>query len=218
MGVVMSRYINRIYLAAVLAVFLITSFVIAGNADDQEASIRGILYVSYPGDLSFDVMFGADVEILLISGDGTVEKEFETLKQKLVPPIRAQENAVTKAMVDVRSPTSSNKLKEKQEVLKRERLTLEKLRLNYESEVIGLLAKKSVQKTRTDKKGNFRFEALSPGRYLLHARYELRGTEANYFWLYPVESKPGEQAEVSLDKAKTIHIYQLGGSEKEGGQ
>ncbi len=182
-------------------------FLSSAPAAEGQGSIRGVLYVSYPGDLSFDVMFGADVDVLLINGDGTVEKDFESLKQQRVPPIRAQENAVTKAIGEARSATGAEKAKEKRETLKRENEKLEKLRSEYEREVTGLLAKTAIQKTKTDKKGNFKFAGLSPGRYLLHARYELRGTESKYFWFHAVDAKPEGEVEVTLNKSTAIHPY-----------
>ena len=145
-----------------------------------------------------------------------MEKDFDSLKQKSVPPIRAQEKAVTKAIVDVRNTTAIEKRKEKQEVLKREQEKLEKLRSDYEKEVARLLAKNTVKKTKTDVKGNFKFDGLAPGRYLLHARYELQGTENRYFWFHPVETKPGGEVEVKLDKSAVVNIYDLGPSEQKG--
>ena len=200
---------QRIYLAAILAAILLGGSANAATADDSQVSIRGILYVSYPGDLSFDVMFAADVDVLLINATSAVEQELVALKQKLLPSIRAQENAVTKAIIDVRAPSPGDKLKEKQEVLKRERLKLEKLRSNYETAVSALLDKSATQRTKTDKKGNFKFAAILPGRYFLNARYELQGTEIKYFWFYPVEPKAGEEVDVSLNRANTMHLYDL---------
>lgn len=203
----MKSYWNKSCLLAAWIVVCAGLFVNSSQAAEGEASIRGILYISYSGDLSYDVMFAAGVEVVLIDGNGTVEKEFESLRQKLVPPVRAQENAVTKAIVDVRSASAIEKLKERQKALKREQEKLDKLRSDYENEVTRLLAKNTIKKTKTDIKGNFKFDGLSPGRYLLHARYELQGTGNKYFWFHAVDAKPGEEVEVTLNKSTAINLY-----------
>ncbi len=203
----MRLYRPRIYLSAILIVYSVLSLTKPAHTGDAQSSIRGILYVSYSGDLSYDVMFAAGVEVALIDGNGTVEKEFESLKQKLVPPIRAQEKTVTRAIGDVRLASTIDKLKEKREALKREQEKLQKLRSDYESEVTRLLAKNTSKKTKADIKGNFKFDGLSPGHYLVHARYELSGTEYKYFWFHPVDAKPGEEVEATLNKSTAIQLY-----------
>ena len=212
----MKSYWNKSCLLAAWIVVCAGLLVNSSQAAEGQSSIRGLLYVSYSGDLSYDVMFAAGVEVVLIDGNGTVEKEFESLKQKLVPPIRAQEKAVTKAIGDVRSPTAIEKRKEKQDALKREQEKLQKLRSDYENELTRLLTKNVIKKTKADIKGNFKFDGLSPGHYLLHARYELQGTESKYFWFHAVDAKPGEEVEVTLNKSTAIHLYDLGPSEQKG--
>jgi len=203
----MKSYWNKSCLLAAWIVVCAGLFVNSSPAAEGQSSIRGVLYVSYSGDLSYDVMFATGVEVALIDGNGTVEKDFENLKQKSVPPIRAQEKAVTKAIGDVRRPTALDKPKEKREALKREQEKLDKLRSDYGNEVTPLLAKNAIKKTKTDVKGNFKFDGLSPGRYLLHARYELQGTEIKYFWFHPVDTKPGEEVEATLNKSTAISLY-----------
>ena len=204
----MKSYRNKICLLAAWIVVCAGILVNSAQAAEGQSSIRGVLYVNYSADLSYDVMYGADVEVLLLKGDGPLEKELESLRQKAIPQIRAQETAVSKAIGEARSATSSEKTKEKQGALKREAGKLEKLRSEYNKEVKGLLAKHTIQSTKTDKQGKFRFEVLSPSRHLLHARFEIRGTESWYSSLYPVELKQGEPVEVTLDKAAAISLYE----------
>ncbi|MDP2606224.1 MAG: hypothetical protein Q8S00_27090 [Deltaproteobacteria bacterium] len=212
----MESYRNKIYFLAAWIVVCAGLWVNSSQAAEGQSSIRGLLYVSYSGDLSYDVMFAAGVEVSLIDGNGTVEKEFESLKQKSVPLIRAQETMVIKAIGDVRSPTAPEKRKGKLDALKREQEKLRKLRSDYENEIARLLAKTTIKKTKADIKGSFRFDGLSPGHYLVHARYELQGTDNKYFWFHAVDAKPGKEVEVTLNKSTVIHIYDLGPSEQKG--
>jgi len=185
-------------------------FVNSSQAAEGEASLRGILYVSYPGDLSYDVMFGKDVEILLLRGEKSLENEVESLKAKRLPEIRNQEVIALKAYGAVQRISSKEmaKLKEMRGTLERESAKLTKLRSDYEKEFVATLDKNAIQRTRTNSEGKFSFSRLSPGRYLLHARYEIPGTVNRYFWLHPAEAKEREEAEVHLNKNATISLYE----------
>ena len=199
-------------LSDLLAVSIVSCllFVSSSQAAVGEASLRGILYVSYPGDLSYDVMFGKDVEILLLPGEKNVENEVASLKAKRLPEIRNQEAIALKAYGAVQRISSKDmpKLKEMRGTLERESAKLTKLRSDYEKEFVATLDKNAIQRTRTNSEGKFSFSQLSPGRYLLHARYEIPGTVNRYFWLHPAQAKEKEEAEVHLSKNATIFLYE----------
>ena len=193
-----------------LAVWIVICalFVSSAQAAEGEASIRGILYVSYPGDLSYDVMFAKQVEVLLLKGEPSLEKEVESLKGTRLPKIRAQEAATLKAHRELQPPAKDKaKEKERREVFKREVEKLDKLRSEYEKDFRAVLEKYVTQSAKTDADGKFDFKQLSPGRHFLHARYEMPGTVNRYFWLHPVELKEKEEVEVHLNKSATISIY-----------
>ncbi|MFQ5916103.1 MAG: carboxypeptidase-like regulatory domain-containing protein [Nitrospinota bacterium] len=194
--------------AIILASLALNFGVVPLAQAEQGASIKGLLYISYSGDMSYDVMFGRGVEVWLLKGQGGPEKELKALKEHWLPQIRAQEAARSKAWGEGRRALGTAKQKEKREALKREQEKLNKLRSEYDNEVSGLLAQYVVQRTKTDDQGKFQFEKLPAGRYLLHALFKVRLTENLYFWLYPVELEPGEEMEVHLNKAASISIYQ----------
>lgn len=196
-------------LLAVLIVFSGLSLINPAYTAEGQSSIRGILYVSYPGDLSYDVMFGRDVEVLLLRGEKSLENEVESLKAKRLPEIRNQEAIALKAYGAVQRISGKDmpKLKERRGTLERESAKLTKLRSDYEKEFVAVLDKNAIQRTRTNGEGKFSFTRLSPGRYLLHARYEISGTVNRYFWLHPAEAKEKEEAEVHLNKNATISLY-----------
>ncbi len=206
----MESYRNKIYFLAAWIVVCAGLFVNPSQAAEGEASLRGILYVSYPGDLSYDVMFGKDVEILLLPGEKNVENEVASLKAKRLPEIRNQEAIALKAYGAVQRISSKDmpKLKEMRGTLERESAKLTKLRSDYEKEFVATLDKNAIQRTRTNSEGKFSFSQLSPGRYLLHARYEIPGTVNRYFWLHPAQAKEKEEAEVHLNKNATTFLYE----------
>src|SRR3990170_2982439 len=144
-----------------LAVWIVICalFVSSAQAAEGEASIRGILYVSYPGDLSYDVMFGRDVEVLLLRGEKSLENEVESLKAKRLPEIRNQEAIALKAYGAVQriSGKEMAKLKEMRGTLERESAKLAKLRSDYEKEFVAVLDKNAIQRTRTNGEGKFSF-------------------------------------------------------------
>lgn len=180
----------------------------SARAAEGQSSVRGLLYISYSGDLSVDVMYAKAVEVLLLKGSEDLEKEINTLKGQRLPQIQAQDAAMSKAIGEARKASRTEKeRKQKQEALKREGEKLEKLRSEYNKDVDALVAKYVIQRTKTNDEGKFRFEGLAPGRYLLHARFEVRGADSNYFWLYPVEPKQGQEIEVHLNKAAAISLY-----------
>jgi len=205
----MKSYWDRSCLLAAWIVVCAGLFVNSSPAAEGEASIRGILYVSYPGDLSYDVMFGRDVEVLLLRGEKSLENEVKSLKAKRLPEIRNQETIALKAYGAVQriSGKEMPKLKEMRGTLERESAKLAKLRSDYEKEFVAVLDKNAIQRTRTNGEGKFSFTHLSPGRYLLHARFEIPGTVNRYFWLHPAEAKEKEEAEVHLNKNATIFVY-----------
>ncbi|MBI4522576.1 MAG: carboxypeptidase regulatory-like domain-containing protein [Deltaproteobacteria bacterium] len=190
-----------------LGVFLVAFGVSETPAGEPEGSISGLLYVSYPGDLSFDVMVANGVEVSLLKSHGALEKGVADLKEDRVAKIQAREAAAVKAHAEARRAVGKEKVKEKRDLLKRESDAFERLRSEYEKDVNVLVAKSTLKKTKTDSEGKFRFEGLAPGRYLLSARFEIRGTDSNYFWLYPVEVKPGAETEAQLSKNTATPLY-----------
>ncbi len=198
------------YSLAAAMLFWIVGLGGAAQATDGKASIEGVLYVSYFGDPSVDVMYGKGVEVLLLGGQGKAGKEMEDLKANRVPQILAQEAAALKAFSELRRlppQDRAKKEKEKREALEREKKKLEQLRSDYEKEVIALVKKYMIQKTKTDEEGKFRFDGVSPGRHHLHARYEIPGVLTRFFWLHPLELKGGEKLEIELNKAATLSLY-----------
>ena len=199
---------NPRYLLGVWIVISAGLFVSGAQAAEGGASIHGLLYVSYSGDLSYDVMFASKVEVLLLKGEQGLEREVENLKSTRLPKIQTQEAAAMKAHRELRTPAKDRaKEKERREAFKREVEKLDKLRSEYEKDFRAVLEKYVTQSAKTDADGKFDFKQLSPGRHFLHARYEMPGTVNRYFWLHPVELKEKKEVEVHLNKSATISIY-----------
>ena len=180
----------------------------SATAADGQGSVRGVLYVSYPGDLSYDVMFGKDVEVLLLRGEKSLESELESLKEKRLADIRNQEAAILKAHRELKTPSKDKaKQQERREAFKREVGKYDKLRSDYERDFLAVVEKYIIQRTKTDAEGKFSFKQLFPGGYFLYARYEIPSTVNRYFWLHPVELKEKGEVEVHLNKSASISIY-----------
>jgi hypothetical protein len=178
------------------------------RAAEERGSLRGFLYVSYPGDLSADVMPGSAVDIALLSNPGSVEDEIAALKRKRLAELQAQEAAAVKAHGEARRAVGQDKTKEQRELLKRESDKFDKLRSHYQKEIDAIVTRNTLKKTKTDAEGKFQFEGLAPGRYLVSARFDVRGTDSSYFWLYPIEVNPEGTAEAQLSKTTALPLYQ----------
>ncbi len=191
--------------------WLVCAQVLAAPADGTAAdtSIRGVLYVSYSGDPSYDVMYGNGVEVLLLRGEKSLEKEVENLKTTRLPQISAQKEVALKAYGALRRISDKERAKEKEmrEAVKRETAKFNKLQADYEKDLVAILQKYLVQKTKTDETGKFSFHQLSPGRHFLHARYEISGAANRFWWLHPVEAKENQEVKVTLNKSVTLSIY-----------
>jgi hypothetical protein len=204
----MTRYGKTLVARLAVAMLMTAIGAKTSGAAEEQGSIQGFLYVSYPGDLSADVMLGSAVDVALLANAGNVEDEIAALKRQRVAELQAQEAVAVKAHGEARRAAGQDKVKEKRELLKRESDKFDKLRSQYQKEVDVLIAKNTLRKTRTDAEGKFRFEAVARGRYLVSARFEVRGTDSSYFWLYPVDVKPEGTAEAQLSKTTALPLYQ----------
>lgn len=182
----------------------------SAQAAEGEASIRGVLYISYTDDPSYDVMFGSNVQVLLLPRGKGVEKEVDGLKAKRLPEIRNQQAIAHKAYLAVQRISGKDrpKLKEMRETLERESARLTRLRSDYEKDFVATLEKTAIQRTKTDGEGKFSFKQLAPGVYLLYARYEISGTANRFLWLHPAEAKEKEESEVHLNKNASFALYE----------
>jgi len=205
----MNRYWSKSFLLILWRLVCVQVLAAPAEGTAADASIRGVLYVSYSGDPSYDVMHAKNVEVLLLRGDKTLEEEVENLKKTRLPKISAQKEVAFKAYSALRHISDKQKAKEKEmrEALKRETETFDKLRADYEKDLVSIFEKYLLQKTKTDEVGKFRFHQLSPGRYFLHARYEISGAANRFWWLHPVEAKTNQEVEVTLNKSATMSIY-----------
>lgn len=168
--------------------------------------IHGILYISPPGDLSYDVMYGRDVEVWLLKEAG-LQAALKALKADRLPQLRAQHQATENARQDFRRARRTDEEQNKLKVWEQEAEALQQLRSAYEKEVDALLATYMLQKTRTDQEGKFRFPNLSSGYYFLHSRFNVLRTHFNYEWLSRVDLQDGEVQEVHLNKPNAVQLY-----------
>ena len=175
-------------------------------AGEGKGVIHGLLYISPPGDLSYDVMFGRHVEVLLVKGKG-LQAELQALKESRLPHIRAQAQTAAKARLEFRRARRTEKEQQKRQELERQAARVRELRTAYEKEVDALIARHLLQKMQTDQEGKFRFQALPAGHYLLHAQFQVLRTHLRYHWLYPVDLQDGEAREVHLNKPAAIQLY-----------
>ena len=106
---------NPRYLLAICIVVFAGLFASSVQAAEGQSSIRGLLYVSYSGDLSVDVMYAKAVEVLLLRGDGGLEKELNILKGQRLPQLKAQEAATSKAYGEARRPSRTEKEKKQKQ-------------------------------------------------------------------------------------------------------
>lgn len=198
-------------IAALVPALLFTLVTAAPRTAGAEEGgvIRGLLYVSPAGDLSSDVMYGRDVDVLALKGGGNMETELKALREERIPRIRIQEQAALKAAAEVRKAQGIDKEREEERraIWKREEEALTKVRSEYSRDVDGLLTRYAVSRTRTDQEGRFEFRGLAAGRYLLHARFEVLRIGVSYAWLLPVELKAGEEKAVQLNKPAAVALY-----------
>ena len=200
-----------LYRLVVLVAFWAGSLQVTANAAGQLATIRGQIYISPSGDLDSPwVVFGKDVEVILLRDDGTFDQKLKELRGGWMVKIKAQEKVAQQANDRfVRSKTSKEKA-ERQSILKDERLKLERLAADYRKEVDALIKKYRAASTKADGEGKFAFEDLTGGRYLLHASFEVLRTDQWYYWLVPVDLQEGAPAEVHLKKDNSVALYYSG--------
>lgn len=206
----MKFYYTRCLFLVVWFLASLGIFVSPPDVTGEEGSIRGRLFVSYSGDPSYDVMYGKNVEVLLLRGPEDLGKNFQSLRELHVNKIRSQEETVLKAMKDLRNlprKERAKKDKELRETVKRETEKYDTLKSEYNKAIVALLEPLVIRKMTTTKEGEFSFQQVSAGRYYLHARYEISGAVNSFFWLQPVELKNNEQLEVKLNKATTTALY-----------
>ena len=189
----------------------LAAVLVLGIASGEEKGVvYGLLYVSPPGDLSYDVMLGRGEEVLLLKGDGNLEAELQALKERRLQQLQEQNRTVLKARreMQVIRPNETRRDRErKRDTLMLAVQALQELETTYKKELDTLIAEYVIQQTKTDQEGKFRFQELSAGRYLLHARFRILGTTILYTWLFPVELQAGEEQEVHLNKSAAISLY-----------
>lgn len=203
----MRRHMGFLFLTGFILVAALLPVVVFGEGNGV---IHGLIYVSPHGDLSYDVMFGREEEVLLLNGDTDLEEELQALKGHWLPKLHEQDRAVYRARreIEVRRPNETARDRRREiDTFQLALKALEEARVEYRKTVDTLIAKNVLHKTMTDQEGKFRFEGLSAKRYFLHARFEVIGTTILYTWLYPVELKDGEEREVHLNKDAAIRLY-----------
>ena len=184
---------------------------IVAEAQQIQGRINGQIYISPSGDLDSPwVVFGKDVEVILLRDDGTFDQKLKELREGSMVKIKAQEKVAQQANDRfIRSKTSKEKA-ERGSILKDERLKLERLAADYRKEVDALIKKYRAASTKADGDGKFAFEDLAAGRYLLHAGFEVLRTDQWYYWLVPVDLQEGAPAEVHLKKDNSVALYYSG--------
>ena len=200
-----------LYRLAVLVAFWAGSLQVTANAAGQLATIRGQIYISPSGDLDSPwVVFGKDVEVVLLRDDGSFDQKLKELREGWMVKIKAQEKVAQQANDRfVRSKTSKEKA-ERQSILRDERLKLERVKADYRTQVDALIKKYRAASTKADGEGKFAFEDLTAGRYFLHAGFEVLRTDQWYYWLAPVDLQEGAPAEVHLKKDNSVALYYSG--------
>jgi hypothetical protein len=174
---------------------------------EGNGAIQGRLYISPAGDLSYDVMVGRAVEVVLPQGDGALEAELVALKERWLSQLWEQKLTVDRARGEFFKFQFTDKAQEKRDTLGREIQKMTELREVHEKEINTQIATYVLRKTQTDQEGKFRFEGLSPGRYLLHARFQVLRTHYRYSWLSPVKLQEGEEQEIHLNKPTAARLY-----------
>lgn len=171
------------------------------------ASLHGVLYISPSGDLSADVMFGHDVEILLLDGRGELEAELKALKERRLPQVRSQDEAANRAESEFRKAIGLDGEEEKRQAWKREATRAANMKSEYEKAADAVIRSHVIRSTKCDESGEFRFEEVPAGRYFLNTRFEILRTGILYTWLHPVVLGEGERKEVHLNKAASVNLY-----------
>ena len=181
-------------------------------AGTGEGVIQGRIYISPTGEAEGDlVMRAADVEVILLRGEGDFEAELAALRQSRSPTIAKQLQAVTRAQEEfLRSAAGAREEREKKSArLIQERARLAELREAYTKGVSELMAKHTFAKVKTDSEGKFNFEKIPRGHYFIHAHFEIVGMDIHYYWLLPLEleREREKKKELSLNKLNATPVF-----------
>ncbi|MFQ5849885.1 MAG: carboxypeptidase-like regulatory domain-containing protein [Candidatus Binatia bacterium] len=185
---------------------------IVGKTSDGQATIQGLIFISPSGKLEGDlVMRAAEVDVMLLPNKDEFDAELAAIRQSREPPIAAQLKTVRQAQAEFRRSTAGPpaEREKKSARLRQERAKLAELREAYENEVFGLIAKRTLAKTKTDSEGRFTFAGILPGRYLIYAHFEVIAMDIHYYWLLPVELERRKEIEVSLNKLNAVPLFQI---------
>lgn len=166
------------------AVLLVAVFVTAWPpARAEAATLEGTLYLSTTGDPGGEVFWGTGEEIRLLTPEFAQERD--ELRRRILPRVREADRAADAALAELlRSP-----IEERRRLEKRYREAEEqrrKTREEYEASLDALIPKFTVASVQADAEGRFRFEKISPGTYLIHARKEMPEFGLFYHWLVEV--------------------------------
>jgi hypothetical protein len=188
-----------------LAVWIIICALFVGSAQaaEGEASIPGLIFISPSGELEGDlVMRGAGVEVMLVRAEDGFDTEIELIRKNRLSVIDKQLQAVSSAQADLLR--SLNRPREEQQKksanLRLQREKLEEVRAAYEKEIRALIAKHTLAKAKADPEGKFNLNGIPPGRYFLHAHFEILAMGIHYYWLVPVHLTGDKDVEVTLNK------------------
>lgn len=197
------RNVRIVYQVSALVTLCTSLLMTPARAAEGQAAIRGRIYISPSGEPEGDlVMRAADVDVIVLRGEGGFQGQLEGIRKSRQPAIAKQLRVVSQAQEEfLRSPAVSREEVEKRSGrLRQERAKLAELREAYQKEVSELMGKHTLAKTKTDSEGRFNFARVPKGQYFIHAHFEIVGMDIHYYWLVPVEVEEKKESEVSLNK------------------
>lgn len=157
-----------------------------------------------PGELT---MPGTGEEILLIPQTAAFDEGLQAVKAKWLPIVKAQQAAMQKARQQFRASRTGEERQRATAAMTTEARKLIEVRRDYEQAVAGHLAQHALRRTKADVEGKFRFEGIPEGRYYVHGRFEILRMEYRYYWLFPVELRPGHEVQADLNRENATQLF-----------